>query len=176
MSEQDLGLFRNHFLERFRHDWWANRMLLSFLKGQAGGRSLSVQAGLDRAHRLFGHLLASELLWLGRIRDSGEKMQPVWGTRSLSELPPLLDRARGSWETYLESLTPMDFARIVSYQNTRGERYQHTLIQIVAHVLNHSTHHRAQILATLRGIDLEPPGLDYIVYLRAAPDELDEED
>lgn len=167
MTGQDQDLFRSHFLERFRHDWWANTSLLTFLEGQTvAARTATFETGFHRACHLLGHLLATELLWLGRVEESGDRTLPVWRRRSASELAELLDRSRSKWRAFLDTLMSEDFGRVVSYRNTMGQHYENTLIQIIAHVLNHSTHHRAQILSVLRELDLEPPGLDYVVYLR----------
>ncbi len=169
MIDRQSNLLRGHFLERFRHDWWANETLLDFLEGRAAGGTFAHSRGWERACHLFGHLLASELIWLGRVEESQDKMEPVWGARDLDELRGLYGRARSRWEIFLEALGAKDLSRVVSYENTLGQQYSNSLIQIIAHVLNHSTHHRAQVLAVLRGMDLEPPALDYMVYLRLPP-------
>jgi uncharacterized damage-inducible protein DinB len=167
MNPRESDLLRSHFTERFRHDWWANETLLVFLQRRVSGqRTEAHEAGLRRAHHLIGHLLATELMWLGRIEESEDQMQAVWRGRTLPELRSLFDQARSKWREFLVSLDPSDFSRSVGYRNVVGEQYEHTLIQIIAHVLNHSTHHRAQVLALVRELGLEPPGLDYMVYLR----------
>lgn len=169
-TPNDSGLLWHHLSERFRHDWWANDTLLTFLEYQPGVRRTAAhEACLREACHLFGHLLATELLWLGRVENSEDRTLPVWRTRELPELRRLLVRARTKWKAHLDSLEPSDSIRVVAYRNTTGQRYENTLMQIIAHVLNHSTHHRAQVVAVLRSIDLEPPGLDYIVYLRLPP-------
>lgn len=167
MKRPEGDLLRQHVRERFRHDWWANGALLAFLERQTRARrSVADDARSERACHLFGHLLATELFWLGRIEDSSDQTLPAWRGRSLPELRAQLDRAQTKWDVFLEGLEPANFARPVSYRNVVGEQHENTLIQIIAHVLNHSAHHRAQIVAALRELDLEPPGLDYILYLR----------
>jgi uncharacterized damage-inducible protein DinB len=167
LTPNEADLLRHHFSERFRHDWWANDTLLTFLEQQPGvRRTAAYEAGLQEACHLFGHLVATELLWLGRVESSEDVAVPVWGTREPSKLRALLGQARSKWKALLDSLAPSDCWRVVTYRNTTGQTYENTLIQIIAHVLNHSTHHRAQVLAVLRDLELEPPGLDYIVYLR----------
>ena len=39
----------------------------------------------------------------------------------------------------------------VSYQNIRGQDFNNTVGQIIAHVMNHGTFHRGQIITMLRG-------------------------
>ncbi|MBL7976800.1 MAG: hypothetical protein JNN12_00565 [Bacteroidetes Order II. Incertae sedis bacterium] len=54
----------------------------------------------------------------------------------------------------------------ISYQTTSGASFQNTRAEIITHVLNHGTHHRAQISAHIRATGDIPPAIDYIVYLQ----------
>jgi hypothetical protein len=119
LTPNEADLLRHHFSERFRHDWWANDTLLTFLEQQPGvRRTAAYEAGLQEACHLFGHLLATELLWLGRVESSEDVAVPVWGTREPSKLRALLGQARSKWKTLLDSLAPSDCWRVVTYRNT----------------------------------------------------------
>jgi uncharacterized damage-inducible protein DinB len=133
LTPNEADLLRHHFSERFRHDWWANDTLLTFLEQQPGvRRTAAYEAGLQEACHLFGHLLATELLWLGRVESSEDVAVPVWGTREPSKLRALLGQARSKWKALLDSLAPSDCWRVVTYRNTTGQTYENTLIQIIA--------------------------------------------
>jgi uncharacterized damage-inducible protein DinB len=69
--------------------------------------------------------------------------------------------------TYLDGLQPDDFEKIISYKNSRGDAFENRLSDILAHVINHGTHHRAQIGQQLKSGGLENlPITDYIFYIR----------
>jgi uncharacterized damage-inducible protein DinB len=69
------------------------------------------------------------------------------------------------WKAYLESVH--DFNQSITYQNQSGKTYANVLSDILSHVVNHGTHHRAQIGQLLKFGGLEHlPVTDYIAYLR----------
>jgi len=53
--------------------------------------------------------------------------------------------------------------RILEYE---GEKLANNIKDIVVHVINHSTYHRAQIALLVRQSGGEPAKTDYIVYQR----------
>jgi uncharacterized damage-inducible protein DinB len=66
-----------------------------------------------------------------------------------------------------EIITNADpFDKRITYETTEGRTFSNTLQDILFHVINHSTHHRAQIAADFRANGLEPLALDYIFYKR----------
>jgi uncharacterized damage-inducible protein DinB len=59
------------------------------------------------------------------------------------------------------------FEEIVYYKNLRGDGYENKLEDILAHLINHGTHHRAQIGQELKLAGVENlPVTDYIFYIR----------
>jgi uncharacterized damage-inducible protein DinB len=54
----------------------------------------------------------------------------------------------------------------IAYKNTRGESFENSVRDILFHINNHSTHHRAQIAARIREAGITPPTSDYIFYRR----------
>lgn len=62
--------------------------------------------------------------------------------------------------------TDWDFNRNINYTNTKGESFVNTIGDIMAHVANHGTHHRAQIASAIRGEGFAPPATDLIFYIR----------
>jgi uncharacterized damage-inducible protein DinB len=123
--------------------------------------------GLDRVpegiHRLFSHILNAHHNWNARIMD----VEPQFGPWQLHEVPAWADLHYDNQRNSFEIITNADpLGRRVNYENSEGRVFSNTLQDILFHIINHSTHHRAQITAALRAEGLEPPSLDYIVYKR----------
>lgn len=57
-------------------------------------------------------------------------------------------------------------SEIIEYKNSTGKTFQNSRYDILIHVLNHGTYHRAQIATELRGHGIEPINTDYITYMR----------
>ncbi|MGZ3776016.1 MAG: DinB family protein, partial [Mucilaginibacter sp.] len=75
------------------------------------------------------------------------------------------DNSKG-WLDYLDKLTPGDFDKQIHYKNTKGEAFESRLSDVLAHAINHGTHHRAQVGQYLKSGGTDLPFTDYIFYIR----------
>ena len=50
--------------------------------------------------------------------------------------------------------------------NSKGETFSNKIKDILFHIINHSTYHRAQIATDLKQNGIEPINTDYIFYKR----------
>jgi len=103
---------------------------------------------------------------LSRISDMGDKPPMIWPNWSMEEIDTESINARAAWHRFMSSLAAGGLERFVDYQNLSGNQFRDVLSDIMTHVINHSTHHRAQIAKTVREAGLAPPLTDYIFYLR----------
>jgi len=148
---------REHFDNLFRYNEWANRRLFVRLPEVVDKDPFTLA--------LFSHLVIVEKVWLSRILRTGETF-PIWDPIPLPELIRHLNQAAQQWSQYLSTLTDQHFKQQISYVNTKGVAFQNSLQEIATHTINHSTHHRGQIIVLMRRAGIEPPVLDYIVYAR----------
>ncbi|MBB5394396.1 DinB family protein [Mucilaginibacter sp. AK015] len=116
--------------------------------------------------QLMAHMLAAQQIWLKRCKGLPAPGGPLWPAWAASELGAIIDENHTEWISYLETLQPPDFDAVVTYQNLKGITYHDKLSDILAHLINHGTHHRAQagVYLKLAGADL--PVTDYIFYAR----------
>jgi uncharacterized damage-inducible protein DinB len=151
-------------LERsWAHVAWANSTVGEHLAGLVGRR------GVEEALRLFSHLVASERVWLDRIRD-GSSVHPVWPSGASGwDATALLRMAAQNVEEVRELLRRSEeetLERPVAYRNTAGTRYETSLGDILLHVALHGSYHRGQIARSLREAGLEPVNTDYVTFVR----------
>ena len=90
----------------------------------------------------------------------------MWEEKKLLDLIDLTHKSSEDWIKFLREYQMSGFEEVIAYQNTSGQAFETGLADIVIHVINHSTHHRAQIVQLLRSGDIEPPRLDYIFFCR----------
>lgn len=141
-------------LKLLEYNFWANDLFITRAKSQG-----HIPPQIERQ---ISHLLAAHQIWLVRINGRGT-IPSVWENIDL-----------GSWEginieLYNETsdlLKSISTGKTISYKNSRGESFKNTFLEIIQHVLNHSTHHRAQVALLMRQNDILPPQSDYIFYLR----------
>jgi len=138
-----------------RYDAWANTETLASLQRVAPPQGL----------RWMAHIVAAELLWLGRLVEEPSDM-PVWPELDLARIADWLPRLASAWPQYLAGLTEDDLTDGVGYRNSLGEFWTNTVGDILTHVVIHSAYHRGQIAAAVRAAGGEPAYTDYIHAVR----------
>jgi uncharacterized damage-inducible protein DinB len=116
-------------------------------------------------HATLTHTLHAEWLWLQR-----------WQGRSPQEFPSndalaTIYDIRQRWEkqerdlrAFLAAQSEQSLTQTVAYKNTKGEDFELPLYQMMVHVVNHATHHRAEIAEMLAQIEVAHPGDDMNVF------------
>ena len=155
-----------YFTDLFRYNDWATGQLIGALeKARADVRE---SEALPHACHLLSHLVRAQEVWLGRIQGTDAAALPIWEETDVQTSAERSAASTKAWLDFLSDLTANDFATDVRYQNSKGQSFTNTLREVAAHVINHSTHHRAQIALLLRQAGLTPPPTDYIFYARSA--------
>lgn len=122
---------------------------------------LSEKAGL-----LMSHILNAHSIWLARLQEPLVSVVGVWEvhpTESLSTINALNYELTHPFLTGTEK----DLNTLINYTNTKGQSYTNSVRDILLHIVNHSTYHRAQIATEFKNMGLEVPNSDYIFYARA---------
>lgn len=119
----------------------------------------------ERALALFSHTLRTQDVWYGRVADTDHANLDFWATDPLSDCAERLDASTCRWQAVLDERGD-NLDQPISYTNSSGTAFKTSLRDILTHVVNHGTHHRAQIALVLRDADIAPPATDYIFYLR----------
>ena len=150
---------KSYFLRLFSYDIYANQLLL---------KSITDAGSPKKAIELMAHLLAAQQIWLNRCKGLptiGGALWPDWPIESLTDIAL---QNNESWLAYLDGLALTDFENIVSYKNSKGDGFENKHVDVFAHLINHGTHHRAQIGQYLKAAGVESlPSTDYIFYIRA---------
>ena len=115
---------------------------------------------------LMAHIAAVQQEWLSRIWTQQPAPPAIWPAWTVAECGEQSRKAHANWKTYLGSLTDADLPVEREYKNMAGGPYRTPLQDIMVHVVNHSTHHRAQLVSAARAEGLTPPRTDYIIYVR----------
>ncbi|KPM31951.1 DinB family protein [Croceitalea dokdonensis DOKDO 023] len=117
----------------------------------------------ENTKRLFSHLLNAHHIWNHRL--TGEpKAFDVW---QLHEVKDWGDIHYENQRTTFEVISNTeDFHVRIDYETTEGRLFANDLRDVLFHIINHSTHHRAQILMDFRTHGVAPEPLDYILYKR----------
>ncbi|KAL2913806.1 hypothetical protein HK105_206685 [Polyrhizophydium stewartii] len=137
-------------------------------------------------HGTLCHLLVSDAVWLNRLRgehDQAAALGRYWHEGDMyaaadspsvpwEDIEPdrtalrrrLLDQAN-DFVAFLESLpADTDPEGPFSYRTTSGTARTKPLAVVIAHIVNHGTHHRGQASAAVTRFGLAPPSMDLIYW------------
>ena len=149
---------KDYFLGLFKYNDWANQKLLLCLQKN--------KINDEKIITLYNHLIVAQNIWLNRINNLSSKNLLLWESKKLLDLIELTHKSSEDWIKFLQEYNLTSFEEVIAYHNSEGKSYETGLADIVIHVINHSTHHRAQIVQLLRSLNIDPPRLDYIFFCR----------
>jgi uncharacterized damage-inducible protein DinB len=141
----------------FRYTRWAHGRVLDTVQ--------EADAVPERAGTLFGHVLRAQDIWYGRVAGTDHAALDLWATDSVQDCADRLAASSQRWAALLDDRDDALDAP-VAYTNSSGTAFETPLQDIALHVVNHGTHHRAQIALLLREADIAPPATDYILFRR----------
>ncbi|GAA0872877.1 hypothetical protein GCM10009117_20240 [Gangjinia marincola] len=111
--------------------------------------------------QLMSHSILAQEIWNSRVTKS--TVEAVNTFYRLQECKTLNDKNHSE---ALSILNDFDLDMNIAYSNSKGQHFNNTLIEIFYHVTNHFTHHRAQIISSLKNKGITPIATDYIFYKR----------
>ncbi|MGB0166940.1 MAG: DinB family protein [Luteibaculum sp.] len=116
----------------------------------------------EEVYGWMSHILCAHNIWNARILKH-EPEHEVWDKLDKEKWIEI-DTRNAEITRYI--MGQMDLHGTIEYKSTSGIPYKNTVKDILFHVINHSTHHRAQIASSMRKSGI--PGLksDYIFYKR----------
>ena len=151
---------KTHFLKLFDYDRYANNLIYEVM----------VKAGSPfKAKQLMAHLLTAQQIWLNRCMGLPPVAKPLWISEDKAiELSDIwIEDNHKAWVSYINSLNDTDFESVIAYKTLSGVSYSNLLMDICTHVINHGTHHRAQIGQCLKAEGIENlPLTDFIAFVR----------
>ncbi|WP_316811715.1 DinB family protein [Pedobacter heparinus] len=144
-------------LERLcRYNNWANASLLDTLMTNSDTISESCML-------LFSHIVNAQTIWFKRINGIAPGVS-VWQMNDLETCKVLLEQSANA----LSEITSGEIENtpIIKYTISTGQHYETAVSDILLHVFNHGTYHRAQIAKEMKLQNIKPINTDYINFVR----------
>ena len=144
-----------HFFEElFAYNDHFNKKLIKLLNENSSSAS-------EKALKLLSHVVDAHEVWNGRILR--QKTLGIWELHQLKDLERMNE---DNYTTSLKILRSKSLTEIIEYTNSQGKTFSNSLRDVMFHVINHSTYHRAQIATECRQYGIQPLVSDYIFYKR----------
>jgi uncharacterized damage-inducible protein DinB len=147
---------KKYFLKLYNYNYWSNKRVLGEIQKQTVNDPKILQ--------LMGHVLAAQYLWLHRIKALPAPDVKLWGDYTLDRLLEMTEDVGKKWIEFVEVTD--NFDRELTYRNYTNDPYTNNVENIMIHLVNHSSYHRAQVAMLMRQKGYEPINTDFITYDR----------
>ena len=148
---------KDYFTRLLHYDRYANLRILS---------TLLETEDHTKAEQLIAHLLVAQQVWLGRCIGKPANVTTLWPDWEADTFEQIINDNHYQWLIYLESLNDNNFEQTIHYKSLQGENFETKLSDILTHLINHGTHHRAQAGQHLKLAGTDLPNTDYILFAR----------
>ncbi|MGB5556102.1 MAG: DinB family protein [Flavobacteriaceae bacterium] len=143
------------FNQLFDYNFYCNKKLIE--------QSVALDTVPKKSSELFSHILNAHHIWNARALGKAAEYK-VWQQHDIKTWGDIhYENQRSSFEIVTNA---DDFEKRIDYENSEGRLFINTLQDILFHIINHSTHHRSQILMDFRNHKIEPLSFDYVYYKR----------
>ena len=140
--------------ELFEYNYHFNKKWIEFL-------TENFQEVPEKSLKLINHLINAHQVWNARIDNETEF--GVWQINVWSKISEINDENHAKT---LKIIHEKSLENVIEYQNSKGQKFTNKIEDILFHIINHSTYHRAQIASDIRNCGIEPINTDYIFYKR----------
>jgi uncharacterized damage-inducible protein DinB len=156
--------------ELTRYNVWANELITSYLL-QAGAAIADKEqsSSFPTIRKTLYHLWDAQVIWLARLNGTSLN---TWPSQSFNGT--LEEAAAGllaNSEEFVRFVAESDekaLERDVVFHSLDKTEYRQKALEILFHVMNHSTYHRGQLITMLRNAGFEEVGsTDLIRYYRS---------
>ena len=149
------------------YNQWADEKLLAAVDGlSADELERPREAYFGSLGNNLWHMLIVQRLWLARW--TGDALPPVERPASVSWRAAYA-ASHAALRSYVSSLTAADLGRVVKYTPRSGVPREQPLGELILHLANHGTAHRAETGLLLERLGRSPGDLDYTVFMNEVP-------
>lgn len=148
-----------YFISLYEYNRWANGLMLEAAAALTLDQ-LFYEHGHSwgSVHGVLVHMMSAEWIWLRRWQ--GESPNTVLNPVDFPDLQALRlrwNKIESELSAFVTSQTEESLQRPVAYTNTRGQPYTLPLWQLMAHLVNHGTHHRGELAAMFALLEASHP-------------------
>ncbi|MCD0487605.1 hypothetical protein LPB86_05155 [Pedobacter sp. MC2016-14] len=148
----------NFLKQMWLYNDWANKLLFESFKQNEARVPYACM-------HLLSHIMNAQSRWLSRL-EIRKASTGVWDDHSLETCVAMhTNTADGIAAQIAKQEANPESAPLKCY-TTDGREFQNNINDILLHIFNHGTYHRAQIAQEMRKNGLDPVNTDYIQFVR----------
>jgi uncharacterized damage-inducible protein DinB len=156
-------------LEYYRYADWAGSQFHDAVAGlEDADLDREFPIGLGTLRRTLLHIHDAEVWWVAAWRaQNPAAFRDLPAGTPVRDLVRQYEKTAASRNAFLAVAEPSDLQRLLPVETQSGGMVHWRLGESALQLCLHGTHHRAQLVWKLRVLGVDPPGLDYITWMRA---------
>jgi uncharacterized damage-inducible protein DinB len=151
----------------FDYNEWANNHVLEAAARLTEDEFARKQgASFESVEGNLAHIMGAQVVWLQRW-TGGSNPKPVLEFQKTHGLSPIRDAfadSHNGLRAFVSSLTADRLDEILAYKDSAGRPHERVMWQLMAHVVNHGTHHRAETAMAMTALGKPIRELDYVFF------------
>jgi uncharacterized damage-inducible protein DinB len=153
-GEGGRGMTQKYFLQLADYNVWANDIVHSWFDKISDEQwNQPLVSSFETIEATALHVAGSETIWLDRLNKVGS---PIWLPAvfkgSKNEIINLWKKTSADLKVFVENLDETKMESILRFTRLNGITYEMPHYQVLAHVFNHSSYHRGQLVTLLRQV------------------------
>ena len=164
---------KQYFIELSGYHIWANKIVCGWLENISDEQwKQNVVSSFPSVYETVLHIAASEKVWLERL-NKFTKHELLINTfnGSKDELIKVWKEVSEGFKKFIEDFPEDGLDEKLAFKNIKGIPHNQPYWQLFAHVINHTTYHRGQLVTMLRQVGYtELSSLDMTTYFRTKYD------
>jgi uncharacterized damage-inducible protein DinB len=145
---------KNYFIQLSNYNIWANDIVCDWLEKISDAQwTQHITSSFSSIRETVLHIAAAEHIWLQRMNKEEKQ---VWlqstFTGTKDEHITLWKKASGALKDFVESFAENNLQTNLDFKRLNGDAYSMPYYELLAHVFNHSTYHRGQLVTMLRQV------------------------
>jgi uncharacterized damage-inducible protein DinB len=141
---------KKYFKELAGYHLWANNVVWGWLKQISDEQwKQNVVSSFTTIQDTILHIANAEKIWLQRLKKLPQNPITV---KTKNDLINIWKETSTDLKNFIEQMPEEMFEEKLQYKNTKGVEFHSPYYELIAHVVNHSTYHRGQVVTMLRQV------------------------
>lgn len=151
---------KEYFIQLADYNVWANDIVHSWLTNITDEQwNQTVMSSFNSIAATTLHIASAESVWLDRLNNVPA---PVWLSSvfngSKDEAVAIWNKASKGIRTFLGNFDETKLPVNLAFKRLNGDAYEMPHFQVFAHLFNHSSYHRGQLVTMLRQVGFSDVG------------------
>lgn len=156
---------KNYFLELAQYNIWANQKMTDWLSQISDEQwSQKLVGSFDSIEATAIHIAVSEKIWFERLNNQAKPTLMFTFKGDKNDLIEIWRNASKNLKNYISKISEWDLKETFTYKSLEGEDFSKVKYQAIAHVFNHSTFHRGQLVNYLRQVGFSEVDTTDLIY------------